>query len=1130
MGTDIRDMRDIVTFDWPRNPFPGLRPFREDEALIFYGRNSHKDEVLARLNNSQLVFVTGPSGCGKSSLIKAGVLPALQAGLLTKAGYHWKTLQMRPGRRPLANLAAAFKSTQSEADTEGEDRQALDTILKDEGSGLWLAASAIAPLQKTSAADKAPVRLLLLIDQFEEIFGEQIQEPADVDHFVRLLVRFSERPHPNLFIIVTLRSDYLGQCANFEGLAESINRTQFLTPVLTQDELGQAIARPAEDYNGDVEPQLVEQIIRDMRTGTAYHPDSLPLMQHALLWMWSKAWMQSGATEPPRPPFNDGSNRTQLTLKSYQDNGGIEGILDRHAEDVMRQAVGESEKSRAIAESLFRRLSERDSEGRYRRSPTSSTSLCSIAGCELEELQHVIRPFEHPDVCFLEQRRSESTNEVLVDVSHESLIRQWNTAKAWADAEAEKVRKFRDLAHAAQTWERRKRSHDFLKRRGELEVIKAWWDDEAPNENWARRYALGPEGGNLTDVFHLVDEYVRESSSVDQAEQAAAERSRIEQASEKSRRQRNRYFAIAVFLLLVSAFVGVLLLWQTNENNAFRVRVTALLADEALKVFGPARALLAVMEGIDDSLPELPEIRRVGYRALAQLRERRILEGHAAQVQSVQFAPQQPGLPSYLLITTSNDGHLRFWNTETGELIGDIFVPSARFLTARWSPDGKRIFVSARDIEAFLLVPCSQEKLRSFFEECTAATEDKKRPFGQRVGGGSFSPDSRWIITGGFNATTKLWNVASENIEKTRDFGRTGSFTVGAAFSHDAQRLALGAPVDQDSSGGEIRIFRLSDLLSKADARPEITLNRPPGTPPTTGPRALVTSLVFHPTDPNVLLVTYQDGTIKWLNAAKNEEKILRVERGAVFQGVFNHDGEWAATAHEDGIVRLWPLRAAQPTPQMLLGHQGSVYTVAYSPDGTTIASGSSDRTARIWSQQSALSRVSFGTTVPPDTFATGKASARERAGQLILTYNNTDFTLNSPSGFREPTAAAVSPSGKDAVVAPKRGRPYLFSLASKSYIVELPGRPAEWRQVGFFHDPKPEPGATAERIVGITQEGEMFSWPYFPDLRGLKQYAADNLPFVGNERMPIRADVACRIKAKPESECPSIQDDPGQD
>ena len=139
------------------------------------------------------------------------------------------------------------------------------------------------------------------------------------------------------FIIVTLRSDYLGQCANFEGLAEGINRTQFLTPVLTQAELSQAIARPAEDYNGEVEPELVEQIIRDMRTGTAYHSDSLPLMQHALLWMWSKAWQGTGAAAPPRPPFEGNDPPTRLTLQAYQDNGGIEGILDRHAEDVLRR-------------------------------------------------------------------------------------------------------------------------------------------------------------------------------------------------------------------------------------------------------------------------------------------------------------------------------------------------------------------------------------------------------------------------------------------------------------------------------------------------------------------------------------------------------------------------------------------------------------------------------------------------------------------------------------------------------------------------------------------------------------------------------------------------------------------------
>ena len=216
------------------------------------------------------------------------------------------------------------------------------------------------------------------------------------------------------------------------------------------------------------------------------------------------------------------------------------------------------------------------------------------------------------------------------------------------------------------------------------------------------------------------------------------------------------------------------------------------------------------------------------------------------------------------------------------------------------------------------------------------------------------------------------------------------------------------APTRNDSRWGALSSWRapaaryesseLRTLLNQADARPEKTLNRPTGGPQTSGPRALVTSLAFHPTDPNVLLGTFQDGTTKWWNIAKDEEKLLRIERGMVFQGVFNHDGEWAATAHEDGIVRLWPLRASQPSPQMLRGHQGTVYTVAYSPDGTTIASGSSDGTARIWSQQPAFGRVPIGATVPPAAFGAGKASARaSAAGQLILSYNNTDFTVRAP-------------------------------------------------------------------------------------------------------------------------------------
>jgi energy-coupling factor transporter ATP-binding protein EcfA2 len=504
MQMNAQEIGEAVPLRWPRNPFPGLRPFREDECLTFYGRNSQKDEVLAQLNQSQLVFVTGPSGCGKSSLIKAGVLPALRAGLLTKAGSRWQILQMKPGPDPLARLAAELYSGLRTRTSGGEGTREVANLIKTEESALWLAADSF--VSRSRASDgRAPERVLLVIDQFEEIFSPHIQDARDAGWFIRLLVRFAQRPHPNLFLILTMRSDYLDQCANCEGVAECINRSQFLTPVLTEEELGQAISRPAEDYNGEVEPELVDRIIRDMRSGFAYHADCLPLMQHALLWLWSTACRCTGNNEPPHPPFDESSPRIRLTLATYQENGGIRGILDRHAEDVLNEAVGESKERGKIAQELFRRISERDSEGRYRRASASADNICRNAGCTLAELQQVIRPFEHPDVCFLEQRRSPNTGETLVDVSHESLIRQWHTAKAWAETEADKLRYLRNLIAWARNWGEKDRSPDFLKRRGELEVIQIRWAKEAPTADWARRYSLQEE-------LLRVEQYLRASA------------------------------------------------------------------------------------------------------------------------------------------------------------------------------------------------------------------------------------------------------------------------------------------------------------------------------------------------------------------------------------------------------------------------------------------------------------------------------------------------------------------------------------------------------------------------------------------------------------------------------------------
>src|SRR5262249_59446503 len=123
------------------SPPPGWRPFRatatEDESLIFYGRNLAKDEILARLNSSHLVFVVGPSGCGKSSLVKVGVIPALAAGLLTRPGSNWRSAEMRPGNHPVRNLAHALAALQTDAD-KGDISDQYYNLLPSDPSEQWL--------------------------------------------------------------------------------------------------------------------------------------------------------------------------------------------------------------------------------------------------------------------------------------------------------------------------------------------------------------------------------------------------------------------------------------------------------------------------------------------------------------------------------------------------------------------------------------------------------------------------------------------------------------------------------------------------------------------------------------------------------------------------------------------------------------------------------------------------------------------------------------------------------------------------------------------------------------------------------------------------------------------------------
>ena len=225
-------------------PYPGLRPFHDDEADIFFGRESHTDDLLRKLEGARFLAVVGPSGCGKSSLVRAGMIVALETGFLSTAGARWRIAKMRPGSRPTLRLAEALM----EESALGRERYG-----EPEGAPFVLSTLHRGPLGLVEVLRETPLpentNLLLLVDQFEEIFRFRREGDSDeADAFVELLLETTRKQEVPVYVVITMRSDFLGDCALFSGLPESINESIYLTPRLTRDQRRAAIEGPARVF------------------------------------------------------------------------------------------------------------------------------------------------------------------------------------------------------------------------------------------------------------------------------------------------------------------------------------------------------------------------------------------------------------------------------------------------------------------------------------------------------------------------------------------------------------------------------------------------------------------------------------------------------------------------------------------------------------------------------------------------------------------------------------------------------------------------------------------------------------------------------------------------------------------
>src|SRR5215207_5444079 len=93
----------------PPSPYPGLRPFRRNEAPVFFGRSKERIALLELLEERSFLAVLGSSGSGKSSLVLSGLIPDIATGkLLTESPTRFAFADFRPGGNPYAALARAL--------------------------------------------------------------------------------------------------------------------------------------------------------------------------------------------------------------------------------------------------------------------------------------------------------------------------------------------------------------------------------------------------------------------------------------------------------------------------------------------------------------------------------------------------------------------------------------------------------------------------------------------------------------------------------------------------------------------------------------------------------------------------------------------------------------------------------------------------------------------------------------------------------------------------------------------------------------------------------------------------------------------------------------------------------------
>lgn len=459
-GENIVENTNTVNF----NPFPGLRPFTTDESHLFFGREGQSQEVLKFLAENRFVALLGTSGSGKSSLMYCGVIPILQGGFITQAGAEWQIITCRPGQNPIRNLGNALSDhIKAESDSHELQEEFINSTLTASSVGL------------VEALDYVPRKenenILLLVDQFEELFRfrrikNSVEATNEVLAYIKLLIEVLNKPNYPVYVVITMRSDFIGECAQFQELTQFINDSHYLIPQMTRDDFREAIEGPIAVGGGTITPFLTQQLLNDIGD----NPDQLPILQHALMRTW-EAWVKAGRSDEP------------IDIKDYENIGRLTKALSEHANEAYNEL---SQREKDVCQSLFKTLTEKAGDNRGVRRPTAVAEIAEIAIAKPDEVITVIDHFRKSGRSFLAPGgKVLLTNETVIDISHESLMRIWDKLIIWVSEEYEAVQMYKRLSDSSEKYQL---GETALWRPPDLQLAINWREKQNPTLTWAKRH------------------------------------------------------------------------------------------------------------------------------------------------------------------------------------------------------------------------------------------------------------------------------------------------------------------------------------------------------------------------------------------------------------------------------------------------------------------------------------------------------------------------------------------------------------------------------------------------------------------------------------------------------------------